>query len=165
MAEVEYKGIKVGGSKLLLIIPLIGTIIGGLWGGFEAYQRYLSMEAKIQKFVSPDLSHIENHMLMVEGELAIISEQFTNLKEADRLVNEIISEQVNSIKSSVASVSASVHDAKIELREDLTGIESTMDKQEQRMKDDILSLEGVIEEQRQLLKEDVSTIEGLMDNV
>ena len=37
MAEVEYKGIKVGGSKLLLIIPLIGTIIGGLWGGFEAY--------------------------------------------------------------------------------------------------------------------------------
>jgi hypothetical protein len=59
------------------------------------------MEAKIQKFVSPDLSHIENHMLMVEGELAIISEQFTNLKEADRLVNEIISEQVNSIKSSL----------------------------------------------------------------
>ena len=44
MAEVEYKGIKVGGSKLLLIIPLIGTIVGGLWGGFEAYQRYLSME-------------------------------------------------------------------------------------------------------------------------
>ena len=35
MAEVEYKGIKVGGSKLLLIIPLFGTIIGGLWGGFE----------------------------------------------------------------------------------------------------------------------------------
>ena len=30
MAEVEYKGIKVGGSKLLLIIPLIGTIIGGI---------------------------------------------------------------------------------------------------------------------------------------
>ena len=27
MAEIEYKGIKVGGSKLLLIIPLIGTII------------------------------------------------------------------------------------------------------------------------------------------
>ena len=51
-------------------------------------------------------------MVMVEGELAIISEQFNNLKEADRLVNEIISEQVNSIKSSVASVSASVHDAK-----------------------------------------------------
>ena len=31
MAEVEYGGIKVGGSKLLLIIPLIGTLGGGLW--------------------------------------------------------------------------------------------------------------------------------------
>ena len=30
MAEIEYKGIKVGGSKLLLVLPLVGTIIGGL---------------------------------------------------------------------------------------------------------------------------------------
>jgi hypothetical protein len=34
MAEVEYKGIKVGGSKLLIIIPFVGTVVGGLWGGF-----------------------------------------------------------------------------------------------------------------------------------
>ena len=26
MAEIEYGGIKVGGSKLLLVLPLIGTI-------------------------------------------------------------------------------------------------------------------------------------------
>ena len=32
MAEIEYKGIKVGGSKLLLILPLIGTLIGGPMG-------------------------------------------------------------------------------------------------------------------------------------
>ena len=56
MAELEYKGIKVGGSKLIFILPLIGTIIGGLWGGFEVYQRYLAMEEKIDGFVSPDLS-------------------------------------------------------------------------------------------------------------
>ena len=31
MAEIEYGGIKVGGSKLLLVLPLIGTIGGGLW--------------------------------------------------------------------------------------------------------------------------------------
>ena len=35
MAELEYKGIKLGGSKLILILPLLGTLIGGLWGGFE----------------------------------------------------------------------------------------------------------------------------------
>ena len=59
MAEIEYGGIKIGGSKLLLIVPLVGTIIGGLWGGCELYSRYLSMEKKIQSYVAPDLSGIE----------------------------------------------------------------------------------------------------------
>jgi len=27
MAELEYKGIKIGGSKLLLLFPLIGTVL------------------------------------------------------------------------------------------------------------------------------------------
>ena len=47
MAEVEYGGIKVGGSKLLLVLPLIGTIMGGLWGGFELYNRLLIAEKKL----------------------------------------------------------------------------------------------------------------------
>ena len=133
MAEVEYKGLKIGGSKLLLIIPLVGTIIGFLYGGFEAYNRYLTMEKKINNFVSPDLSHIDKHITMVGNQLNIIEEQFSNLKEADLLVNEMIREKVNSIKSSVANVSASVHDAKIELREDITGIEVSIDDQENRL--------------------------------
>src|SRR5210317_2476947 len=44
MAEIEYGGIKVGGSKLLLVLPLIGTLGGGLWGGFEFYKDYMDMK-------------------------------------------------------------------------------------------------------------------------
>jgi len=44
MAEVEYEGIKMSGSKLLFILPLLGTLIGGLWGGFELYSRLLEAE-------------------------------------------------------------------------------------------------------------------------
>ena len=49
MAQVEYQGIKVGGSKWLMILPLIGTLVGGLWGGFELYNRLLLAEGKLQK--------------------------------------------------------------------------------------------------------------------
>jgi len=38
MAEVEYQGIRVSGGKLLLILPLLGTLGGGLWAGFERYK-------------------------------------------------------------------------------------------------------------------------------
>jgi hypothetical protein len=47
MAEVEYKGIKMSGSKLMVILPLIGTLMGGLWGGFELYNRLLVAEKKL----------------------------------------------------------------------------------------------------------------------
>ena len=40
MAEIEYKGIKLGGSKLVLLIPLLTTLGGALWGGFEFYKDY-----------------------------------------------------------------------------------------------------------------------------
>jgi len=62
MAEIEYAGVKVGGSKLLLIIPLIGSIIGGLWGGFEFYKDYTDMKEQIQSYVAPDLTGIENRV-------------------------------------------------------------------------------------------------------
>ena len=62
MAEVEYKGIKIGGSKLLLLLPLIGTLGSIVWGGMEAYTRWQKMEAKIEKFVSPDLSGFDKRL-------------------------------------------------------------------------------------------------------
>ena len=43
MAEVEYGGIKLSGGKLLLILPLLGTLGGGLWAGFEFYKDYSNM--------------------------------------------------------------------------------------------------------------------------
>lgn len=54
--EVEYKGIKIRGGKLLLILPLLGTIGGGLWAGFEGYARWVAMEEKINGYVAPDLT-------------------------------------------------------------------------------------------------------------
>ena len=75
MAEIEYKGIKVGGSKLLLILPLIGTLIGGLWGGFEVYQRYIIMEKKINSFVSPDLSGYDKRIELIQQQLNMLQNE------------------------------------------------------------------------------------------
>ena len=86
MAEVEYGGIKVGGSKLLLIIPLLGTIIGGLWGGFEVYQRYLSMEERISAYTAPDLSGIEQNIAVIEETLVGLGESVEQAKDYTRTI-------------------------------------------------------------------------------
>jgi len=86
MAVVEYGGVKVGGGKLLLIIPLISMLGGGAWAGFEFYQRYLTMEAKINTFVSPDLSSIRQDIAVIEESLVGIGEAVELAKDYTRTI-------------------------------------------------------------------------------
>lgn len=56
MAEIEYAGVKVGGSKLLLILPLLGTLGGGLWAGFEFYKDYMNMKEIIANIDTDEIA-------------------------------------------------------------------------------------------------------------
>ena len=117
MAEIEYKGIKVGGSKMLLILPLIGTIIGGLWGGFELYNRYLMMEQKIDAYVAPDMSEFDKN-------LAILKEDYILMKE-----------EIGIFKEMLGDVKSDVHDIKIEIKDDVGDLHDSMDKQARTLTD------------------------------
>ena len=112
MAEIEYGGIKVGGSKLLLILPLIGTLGGGLWAGFEFYKDYMDMKEQIQNYVAPDLSEFDKS-------LAVIQEEMKVTKEEVLIIRDAIGEQVQFMR-----------DTKHDLREDLVRMEKILDKVE-----------------------------------
>ena len=126
MAEIEYGGIKLGGSKLLLIVPLIGTIVGGLYGGFEAYQRYLDMEARINEFVAPDLSDYDKRIAIMEGKFAVIDRGIALVKDEITLIKENTDKQYLTIK-----------DLKQSVRDDIDRQEKFIDKVE----DDISGIE------------------------
>ena len=131
MAEVEYKGIKIGGSKMLLILPLLGTIIGGLWGGFELWHRYQAMEIKIAKYVAPDLSEFDKR-------IAIIEKAF--VKEMKALKTE-----VSIIKDSVIISTDYTRDIKNDLKSDIQTLEKTVDEVERRGKDSFKLVRDSIE--------------------
>ena len=67
MAEIEYGGIKVGGSKLLLVLPIVTTLGGGLWAGFEFYKDYRDMKAIISNI---DTQKIESQQRLINQQLA-----------------------------------------------------------------------------------------------
>ena len=121
MAEIEYKGIKIGGSKLLLIVPLLGTIAGGLWGGFELWHRYQAMEVKIDKYVAPDLSGFDKRIAIIEKSFA---------KEM-----KILKTEVSIIKDSVIISTDYTRDIKNDLKSDIQTLERTVDDIERRGKD------------------------------
>ena len=121
MAEVEYKGIKIGGSKLLLILPLLGTIAGGLWGGFELWHRYQAMEVKIAKYVTPDMSGFDKRITIMEK---------TFKKGLSSLRSEL-----KTIQDSVVTASDYTRDIKNDLKSDISTIERTVDDIERRGKE------------------------------
>jgi len=67
--QVEYGGIKATGGKLFVIISLLTTIGGGLWGFFELMKRYEDMEAKISSYVAPDLSGFDKRLEVFDTQL------------------------------------------------------------------------------------------------
>ena len=114
MAEVEYSGIKLSGSKLLLLVPLLGAIGGAIWGGFEAYARWTAMETKISSYTAPDLSGIEQT-------LAVFEEQ-----------NSAIESLVEQTKESLVDVRASLNELKLDIRSDVADVFKSLDKPDSR---------------------------------
>jgi len=98
MAKVEYKGIQISGTKWIFVFPLIGTIIGGLWGGFELYKRYEDMEKQIQSYVAPDLSGFDKRLEVFDAQLKD-KVKFVDIEVSS--LKEIISTDVNALKELV----------------------------------------------------------------
>ena len=137
MAEIEYGGLKVGGSKLLLVIPLVTTLGGALWGGFEFYKDYTDMKEKIQTYVAPDLSGFDKRIALIDG-------QFSSLKKEDIAMQEVIRTEVNSLKESNGNLKSDVHDVKMELKNDITKFFKNLDKQEERNRNNVGIVRGII---------------------
>ena len=144
MAEVEYKGIKVGGSKLLLIVPLLGTIIGGLWGGMEVYQRYVSMEKKINSFVSPDLSGFDKRIDLVQQEVTMLQGELSMILEEVQLVAGVAKELKNDLKGDVRRIESIVEDVETRVKEDSRTNEKDLKDTIKTIEEDMIKLEEKI---------------------
>ena len=70
MAEVEIAGAKIKGGKLLLVLPVLGTLAGGLWAGFEFYKDYMDMKEVIAN-IDVDAIKAENKVLEIKLDDAI----------------------------------------------------------------------------------------------
>ena len=93
MAQLEFGGVKFTGGKMVAVFTALSTLGGALWGGFEVYSRYQSMEKKIASYTAPDLSGFDKRLLVLETkvdeELRLVREEMTVLQERVNEVYEI----------------------------------------------------------------------------
>lgn len=118
MAELEYKGIKVGGSKLLLVLPLLGTIAGGLWGGFELYTRYQQMEVKINNYVAPDLTGFDKSLAVQQEKFDMLKSELDMVLQEVQIVADVAKELKNDLRADVRRIETIVEDVEQRVKED-----------------------------------------------
>jgi len=117
--EVEYGGIKASGGKLFIIISLIGTIGGGLWGFFELVKRYEDMEATISEYVAPDLSGFDKRLEVFD----------TKLTEKLKVSDTKLTEKLNSVNTGISALKELVTAAQETARDMRTDIKNEVNSQ------------------------------------
>ena len=124
MAKVEYKGIQISGTKWIFVFPLIGTIIGGLWGGFELYKRYEDMEKQIQSYVAPDLSGFDKRIDVMRGEVDALKELVHDAQESARDIRTDIKREIGEQTDQISAIDKRSRADGLETRQAMRGAES-----------------------------------------
>jgi len=124
--EVEYKGIKIKGGKLLLIFPLLGTIGGAIWAGFEGYARWVAMEDQIANYTAPDLSGFQKQLSEFDTVVNVTNEKIQNLETKLETeignMNTLLQSEISTAIELVQSAQSDARDIRNELRKDINQV-------------------------------------------
>ena len=124
--EVEYKGIKVKGGKLLLIFPLLGTIGGAIWAGFEGYARWVAMEDQIANYTAPDLSGFQKQLSDFNTTVNVTNEKIESLeiKIENEItnMNTLLQSEISTALELVQAAQGDARDIRNELRKDINQV-------------------------------------------
>jgi len=149
VAAVEYQGIKLSGGKLLIILPLLGTIGGGLWAGFEFYKDYMDMKEQIQKYVAPDLSGFDKRLDVFKQKMVSVEDSVTKATDYTRDIK-------NDLKKDVARLEKSVDAAERRTKETADAVRTTLDQNENKVRGMVTKFDT----RREQIRNDMTSLEG-----
>ena len=145
--EIDVGGIKFKGGRIFLILTILSSFAGVLWGGFEAYQRYLDMEAKIESFVSPDLSGFDKKLEVLETEVNMLQSEIAIILEEVSLVADVAKELKNDLKADVRRIETIVEDVETRVKEDSRENSKDLKETVKELKEDMIELEEKVTKQ------------------
>ena len=170
--QVEYGGIKASGGKLFIIISLIGTIGGGLWGFFELVKRYEDMEATISEYVAPDLSGFDKRLEVFDTKLTeklkVIDTKLTEkLKVTDTDVSalkEVIRIDVSALKELVTAAQETARDMRTDIKNEVNSQHDQIAGIDKRSREDGLETRTAMRNAENEVRDLISTTSKRWDD-
>jgi len=147
MAEIEVAGVKASGSKLLLILPILGTLIGGLWGGFELYSRLLDAEEKLSALNPEEITQ------QVELFRETSTLELKNLQDLTTVIKEDLAKDITEAVRLARKVETESAATQRTIRNDVYEMEREMQKRFREMDGDIRKNKSDLEEKIETILE------------
>ena len=120
MSELEFAGVKFKGGRLVGILIALSTLVGGAYGTFEVYKDYIDMRSKINSYIAPDLSGIDNRLNLVEEKLTnletLLNNKITNMEQ-------ILQSEISTAMALVTAAQGDARDIRNELRKDFNEVQ------------------------------------------
>ena len=162
MAEVEIAGAKIKGGKLMLLVPIISALGGGLWGGFEFYKDYMDMKEIIQE-IDVDTIIAQNTLTQTKLDEAIdyTRDIKNNLREDIMSVEGHVDKIRNEVQNAIDEMNQLQKDTLASMRE----VEALNRETEKDVRDTMRETESRIEEAMTKLEERLSMrLQEALDN-
>jgi hypothetical protein len=162
MAEVEIAGAKIKGGKLMLLVPIVSALGGGLWGGFEFYKDYMDMKEIIQE-IDVDTITAQNTLTQTKLDEAIdyTRDIKNNLREDIMTVETHVDKIRNEVQNAIDEMNQLQKDTLASMRE----VEALNRETEKDVRDTMRETESRIEEAMTKLEERLGTrLQEALDN-
>ncbi len=153
MAEVEIAGAKIKGGRLMLLVPIVSALGGGLWGGFEFYKDYMDMKEIIQE-IDVDTITAQNTLTQTKLDEAIdyTRDIKNNLREDIMTVEGHVDKIRNEVQNAIDEMNQLQKDTLASMRE----VEALNRETEKDVRDTMRETESRIEEAMTKLEERLS---------
>ena len=163
MAEVEIAGAKIKGGKILLILPILGTLGGGLWAGFEFYKDYMDMREKIETYSAPDLSGFDKKLAVLRADMdalqkieKVIEDSAIQTRDEARTIKVDLKREIIRTEKLVESVEKRVKSIQDETRAMIDKENDRNDKLRERIQNRMDSLDDSLTGKMKTLEEDIN---------
>ena len=117
--------ISIGGyeftpAKIMIAFGIVSSVVGGLYGCFEAYNDYMGMKKKIANYVAPDFSEYEARIIKLE-------ENSEKVVGYTRDINQNLKGDIRRTEGVLENVERGSKVAQREVEKDINEIRRTID--------------------------------------
>ena len=161
MAELEVAGIKFRGGRIFVVLTIISSLVGVLWGGFTYYQKFLNMEKKIDNYTAPDLSGFDKRLDLIQLETEMLQSEISIILGEVELVADVAKELKNDLKDDVRRIETIVEDVEQRVKQDSRDNSKDLKETVNELKDEMKQLEEKIDKRIKLtLENPLSQLNG-----